>query len=81
MSLPSEQKLSLEAQNVALRAEVQQLRAQQAAAQAHSNDRELRQARFQAVFENSPFGQKIITPDLRIRQANQASCSCWAAPA
>lgn len=72
MSLPSEQKLSLEAQNVALRAEVQQLRAQQAAAQAHSNDRELRQARFQAVFENSPFGQKIITPDLRIRQTNQA---------
>lgn len=72
MPLPSEQKLSLEAQNDALRAEVQQLRAQQAAAQAQSNDRELRQARFQAVFENSPFGQKIITPDLRIRQANQA---------
>jgi two-component system sensor histidine kinase VicK len=72
MSLPSEQHLSLEAQNVALRAEIQQLRAQQAAAQAQSDDRELRQARFKAVFENSPFGQKIITPDLRIRQANQA---------
>jgi two-component system sensor histidine kinase VicK len=72
MSLPSEQQLSLEAQNAALRAEVQQLRAQQVAAQTQSNDWALRQARFRAVFENSPFGQKIITPDLRIRQANQA---------
>ncbi|MCR5889901.1 PAS domain-containing sensor histidine kinase [Hymenobacter sp. J193] len=30
------------------------------------------QARFRTVFENSPFGQKIITSDLIIRQANQA---------
>ncbi|UOQ74107.1 PAS domain-containing sensor histidine kinase [Hymenobacter cellulosilyticus] len=30
------------------------------------------QERFRTVFENSPMGQKIIDPDLRIRQANQA---------
>ncbi|MDF7815073.1 PAS domain-containing sensor histidine kinase [Hymenobacter sp. YC55] len=30
------------------------------------------QERFRSVFENSPLGQKIIDPDLRIRQANQA---------
>ncbi|MDB5234392.1 MAG: hypothetical protein JWR44_1385 [Hymenobacter sp.] len=30
------------------------------------------QARFRTVFENSPLGQKIIDPDLCIRQANQA---------
>ncbi|UOQ69611.1 PAS domain-containing protein [Hymenobacter volaticus] len=29
------------------------------------------QARFRTVFENSPLSQKIITPDLTIRQANQ----------
>ncbi|MGI4874278.1 MAG: PAS domain-containing sensor histidine kinase [Janthinobacterium lividum] len=30
------------------------------------------QVRFRTVFENAPLGQKIITPDLTIRQANQA---------
>jgi two-component system sensor histidine kinase VicK len=30
------------------------------------------QDRFRTVFENSPLGQKIIDPDLTIRQANQA---------
>jgi two-component system sensor histidine kinase VicK len=30
------------------------------------------QDRFRTVFENSPIGQKIIDPDLCIRQANQA---------
>ena len=30
------------------------------------------QARFRTVFENAPLGQKIITPDLTIRQVNQA---------
>ena len=30
------------------------------------------QARFRTVFENSPLGQKIITPDLTIHQVNQA---------
>jgi two-component system sensor histidine kinase VicK len=66
---------SLEAQLAALREENQQLRAGRTVAraqQAKSDERELQQARFQAVFENSPFGQKIITPDLLIRQANQA---------
>jgi two-component system sensor histidine kinase VicK len=74
MSLPA-LNLSLEAQNAALREENQQLRAGQAVAraqQAEANEEERRQARFRTVFENSPFGQKIITPDLTIRQANQA---------
>jgi two-component system sensor histidine kinase VicK len=31
------------------------------------------QARFRAVFENSPLGQKIITSDLTIRQVNPAT--------
>ncbi|MBC6992363.1 PAS domain-containing sensor histidine kinase [Hymenobacter sp. BT491] len=60
---------SLAAENQALRAEVRHLRAQQAAppdAEAPS------QARFRTVFENSPLGQKIITADLTIRQANRA---------
>ncbi len=30
------------------------------------------QVRFRTVFENAPLGQKIITPDLTIRQANSA---------
>ena len=30
------------------------------------------QARFRTVFENAPLGQKIIAPDLTIRQVNQA---------
>jgi two-component system sensor histidine kinase VicK len=30
------------------------------------------QDRFRTVFENSPLGQKIIDPDLVIRQANPA---------
>jgi len=73
---PPEQNVSLKAQNTALRAEIQLLRAAQAAAhaqQAASDDRELRQARFRSVFDNSPFGQLLITPDLLIRQANQAA--------
>jgi two-component system sensor histidine kinase VicK len=75
MPIPIKDLLSLEAENAALRAENQQLRAGQTVAEARqgeSDDRERHQARFQAVFENSPFGQKIITPDLVIKQANQA---------
>ncbi|MGI4759326.1 MAG: PAS domain-containing sensor histidine kinase [Janthinobacterium lividum] len=75
MSLPLEENPSLEAQNEALREEIRQLRAGQqvvAVEQAHSADREEEQARFRTLFENSPFGQKIITPDLVIRQANRA---------
>jgi two-component system sensor histidine kinase VicK len=75
MPLPTEENLSLEAQNAALREENQQLRAGRAVAQtqqAASDDREQQQARFYTIFENSPFGQKIITPDLVIQQANRA---------
>jgi two-component system sensor histidine kinase VicK len=75
MSLPSEKSLSLEEQNAALREENRQLRAACGVAQAQqteANEEEQRQARFRTVFENSPFGQKIITPDLTIRQANRA---------
>ena len=71
----SAESASLEAQIEALREENQQLRAGRAVAQAHqaeSEEEERRQARFRTVFENSPFGQKIITPDLTIQQANRA---------
>ena len=73
--MPPMSRSSLEAQLAALREENQQLRSGHTVAraqQAESDARELQQARFQTVFENSPFGQKIITPDLLIRQANQA---------
>ncbi|SHK82076.1 PAS domain S-box-containing protein [Hymenobacter psychrotolerans DSM 18569] len=56
---------ALEAENRALHEEIVRLK-EHAAAQAQ------KQRRFRAVFENSPLGQKIITPDLAIRQANQA---------
>jgi two-component system sensor histidine kinase VicK len=75
MLLPSEKDPSLASQNEALREEIRQLRASQATAeaqQARSEDHEQAQTRFRTVFENSPFGQKIITPDLIIRQANRA---------
>ncbi|MDB5270757.1 MAG: hypothetical protein JWP58_3797 [Hymenobacter sp.] len=64
-----------EQQNTDLREENQQLRAEQVTAQAQqtTSDEEARQqARFRTVFENAPFGQKIITSDLVIRQANRA---------
>jgi two-component system sensor histidine kinase VicK len=70
MSLPAAQNVSLEAQNAALRAEIHHLRAERTLTQAQSVDQAQRQARFQTIFENSPFGQKIITSDLIIRQAN-----------
>ncbi|MBD2715185.1 PAS domain S-box protein [Microvirga sp. STR05] len=57
---------TLEAENRALREEIARLKAQPAAELAQ------KQERFRTVFENSPLGQKIITPDLVIRQANQA---------
>jgi two-component system sensor histidine kinase VicK len=75
MSLPPAQNVSLEDQNAALRAEIHQLRAERTLAQAQqaqSADQAQQQVRFQTIFENSPFGQKIITPDLIIRQANEA---------
>jgi two-component system sensor histidine kinase VicK len=55
--------------------ENRQLQAQQAttdAQQRHQQQYEQSQARFRTVFENSPLGQKIITPDLTIRQVNAA---------
>lgn len=62
------------AENEALSAENRQLRGRLAAAepQPPPDQYEQSQARFRTVFENSPLGQKIITPDLTIRQANQA---------
>jgi two-component system sensor histidine kinase VicK len=66
---------SPQAENDALREEVRQLRDQLAAASgepAATAHYEQGQARFRTVFENSPLGQKIITPDLTIRQVNQA---------
>lgn len=66
--------LSLEAQNAALCEENRQLRAYQVLAQAqqaHSADQEQQQVRFRTIFDNSPFGQKIINSDLIIQQANQ----------
>ncbi|SNC77693.1 two-component system, OmpR family, sensor histidine kinase VicK [Hymenobacter gelipurpurascens] len=64
-----------QAETDALRDEVRQLREQLATKAAGSvqKDRyEQSQARFRTVFENAPLGQKIITPDLTIRQVNQA---------
>jgi two-component system sensor histidine kinase VicK len=65
---------SLQAENEALRAENRQLREQHSRSEdADPNQRyEQSQARFRTVFENAPLGQKIITPDLTIRQVNQA---------
>jgi len=65
----------LEAENQGLRDELQQLRAAQATRavqQAQVDAYEQSQVRFRTVFENSPLGQKIITPDLTIRQVNAA---------
>ncbi|MDB5268083.1 MAG: hypothetical protein JWP58_1123 [Hymenobacter sp.] len=75
MPSPTEKPPTLEEQLEALRAENRSLRTAQATAQvqqAASDAEERHEARFRTVFENSPFGQKIITPDLTIRQANQA---------
>ncbi len=66
---------SPEAENQALRAEIQQLRADQAAnaaQQATADKYEQSQVRFRTVFDQSPLGQKIIDADLIIRQANPA---------
>lgn len=84
MSVPAEPNLSLEAQLAALQQEVRQLRADRVLAQAqqaYSDEQEQQQARFRTIFDNSPFGQKIITSDLIIQQANRAvlemlGCQC-----
>ncbi|GAB2467313.1 hypothetical protein GCM10011375_31700 [Hymenobacter qilianensis] len=66
---------SLEVENQALRAEIALLKAQrvvQAEYQALAEAYQHSQVRFRSVFEASPLGQKIIGPDLTIRQANPA---------
>jgi two-component system sensor histidine kinase VicK len=66
---------SLAAENQALRDRIRQFEAQQATTptQPSEDDPDAQsQARFRTVFENSPLGQKIIAPDLTIRQANAA---------
>ena len=68
MSQSPEKNLSLEAQMEALRAAQEAAQARQVRSDTH----EQQQVRFRTIFENSPFGQKIITPDLIIQQANQA---------
>jgi PAS domain S-box-containing protein len=66
---------SLETDNQALRAEIQQLRAAQLALtvqQAQADAYQQSQVRFHTVFNHSPLGHKIIDPNLIIRQANAA---------
>jgi two-component system sensor histidine kinase VicK len=64
---------SLDTELHALRAELEWLRAERIDKAAHQElaDRYAEsQVRFRTVFDNSPFGQKIISSDLLIRQAN-----------
>ena len=59
---------SLQQQNTRLRQQQADAEKQQVADERYQRS----QDRFRTVFENSPMGQKIIGPDLVIRQANQA---------
>ncbi|TGE29891.1 PAS domain-containing sensor histidine kinase [Hymenobacter metallicola] len=66
---------SLEQENQVLREEIRLLRqGKKATARRRVQQEQYAQSqeRFRTVFENSPLGQKIITPDLTIRQVNQA---------
>jgi two-component system sensor histidine kinase VicK len=66
---------SLETELQAVRAELEYLQAERidkAEHQALADHYHESQVRFRTVFENSPFGQKIIAADLIIRQANPA---------
>ena len=74
MPTPAESHSS-EQQMKTLDEENRRLRTEQVLAQAQqalSDEREQQQARFRTIFDNSPFGQKIITSDLIIQQANRA---------
>jgi two-component system sensor histidine kinase VicK len=66
---------ALETELQALRAELDWLRTERidkATHQALADRYAESQVRFRTVFENSPFGQKIIDSDLVIRQVNPA---------
>ena len=63
-----EQVKSLQQKNTRLRQQRSDDEQQKAADERYARS----QDRFRTVFENSPLGQKIIAPDLCIRQANQA---------
>ncbi|GAA3953666.1 PAS domain-containing sensor histidine kinase [Hymenobacter algoricola] len=72
---PKAKSSSLRAENEALREQIKQLQADRttvAKKKAKDDRYEQSQVRFRTVFENSPLGQKIINPDLVIRQANLA---------
>jgi two-component system sensor histidine kinase VicK len=72
MTSPTEYS-ALETELHALRSELEWLRAERIDKVAHQalTDRYAEsQVRFRTIFENSPFGQKIISSDLVIRQAN-----------
>ena len=66
---------SLEMELRAVRAELERVQAEridQATHQTLAAHYQQSQVRFRTVFENAPFGQKIIASDLLIRQANRA---------
>lgn len=65
---PKEQVKSLRKKNTRLQEQVSAADDQKQIADRYERS----QNRFRTVFENSPMGQKIIGPDLDIRQANQA---------
>jgi two-component system sensor histidine kinase VicK len=72
---PNAELNDLRAEVEALHAQIQQLQADQTVAaqqQQVADSYEQSQVRFRTVFENSPLGQKIISSDLTIRQANPA---------
>jgi two-component system sensor histidine kinase VicK len=72
---PSAAQLSLEMEVRTLQAELELLRAERiekAAHQALADRYHESQVRFRTVFDSSPFGQKIISSDLIIRQVNPA---------
>jgi two-component system sensor histidine kinase VicK len=71
---PNDELRALRAEIAALRAQLQQVPAdpERVAPPPPADDYERSQVRFRTVFENSPLGQKIIAPDLTIRQANPA---------
>jgi two-component system sensor histidine kinase VicK len=73
-SAPNTDPGALRAENEALRAQVRQLQTDRKAGGGpqQAGDDGPRQAHFHSLFQNSSVGQKIIAPDLTIRQANPA---------